>query len=105
MQRSLDRLGIPLRVVRAPKPENDRHGEILSDSLLIYDEAEEEAWETFEHGVYEYKFKEVTHTYRAVINGLIDAVEKLTYERKESFLEFLSRVSEVIRQEKGSARP
>ncbi len=61
--------------------------------------------ETFEHGVYEYKFKEVTRAYRAVINGLIGAVEKLAYERKEGFLELLPRVSEVIRQERGGARP
>lgn len=82
-----------------------KHGEILSGCLLIYDENELDAWATFEHEVYECKFKEVTYAYRTVINGMIDAVEKIAYERKEKFLEFLPRISEVIREEQARTKP
>lgn len=68
--------------------------------LFICDKDEREAWLTFEHEVYEYKFKEVTYAYRTLINSLIEAFEKQTYERKEKFLEFLPRISQVVREEK-----
>lgn len=55
---------------------------------------------TFEHEVYEFKFKEVTYAYRTLVNSLIEGVEKLAYERQEKFLEFLPRISEVIAKEK-----
>lgn len=100
MQRCLDRLGAPLKVVWIPKANGDKHGEINSNCLFIYDRDEREAWSTFEHEIYEYKFKEVTYAYRMLANSLIEAVEKLAYERKEKFLEFLPRISHVIRQEK-----
>ena len=48
------------------------------------------------HEVYELKFKKVTFPYRILVNSLIEAVEKLAYERKEKFLESLPKVSEVI---------
>ena len=105
MQKCLNRLGIPLKVLWTPKTDSAKHGEILSGCLLIYDENELDAWATFEHEVYECKFKEVTYAYRTVINGLIDAVEKLAYDRKERFFEFLPRVSEVIREEQARAKP
>lgn len=100
MQSCLDRLGIPLKVLWVPKVESSKHGEISSNFLFIYDKDENEAWLTFEHEVYEFKFKEVTYAYRVLINSLIDAVEKLTYERKERFLEFLPQISNAIAEKK-----
>jgi len=102
MQRCLDRLAVPLKVMWIPKPNSSKHGEINSDMLFIYDKDEREAWLTFEHEVYEYKFKEVTYAYRTLVNSLIEAVEKLAYERKERFLEFLPKIQEAISQEKGT---
>lgn len=99
MQRCLDRLGVPLKAVWVPRVNSAKHGEINSSCLFIYDGDEREAWLTFEHEVYEYKFKEVTYAYRTLINSLIEAVEKLTYERKEKFLEFLPRIFRVIGEE------
>jgi hypothetical protein len=52
------------------------------------------------HEVYEFKFKEVTFAYRTLVNSLIEAVEKLAYERKEEFLEFLPRLPQVMGEEK-----
>lgn len=100
MQSCLDRLGIPLKVLWIPKTRSLNHGEIRSNCILIYDRDEHEAWLTFEHEVYEFKFKEVTYAYRTLVNGLIEAVEKLVYERKEKFLEFLPQISKVITEGK-----
>ena len=100
MQNCLDRLGVPLKVLWIPKTNSEKHGEISSNCLFIYDGDEREAWLTFEHEVYEFKFKEVTYAYRTLVNSLIETVEKLTYERKEKFLEFLPRVAEMITKEK-----
>ena len=80
MQNCLDRLGLPLKVLWIPKDESSKHGEIRSNCILIYDRDEAEAWLTFTHEVYEYKFKEVTYPYRSLVNYLIETVEKLTYE-------------------------
>lgn len=100
MQRCLDKLGIPLTVAWTPNSNSAKHGEIESGFLIIYDKTETEAWATLEHEVYEWKLREVTCVYRTVINSLIESVEKLTYSRKEAFLESLPHVSEVIRKEK-----
>lgn len=99
MQRCLDKLGVPLKVLWKTEAGNPEHGEISSDCLFIYDSDEREAWLTFEHEVYEYKFKEVTYAYRTLANSLIETVEKLTYERKERFLEFLPRIAQILREE------
>lgn len=100
MQSCLDQLAVPLKVMWIPKPKSDKHGEIDSNILFIYDKNEREAWLTFEHELYEYKFKEVTYAYRTLVNSLIEAVEKLAYERKERFLEFLPRIQEAIAEQK-----
>lgn len=100
MQNCLDQLGIPLKVMWIPKGNSSKHGEIDSSCLFIYDRDEREAWLTFEHEVYEFKFKEVTYPYRTLINSLIEAVEKLTYERKEKFLEFLPKIADVIKEKR-----
>jgi hypothetical protein len=103
MQRCLDRLGVPLKIVWTPKA-SDKHGEISSNRLLIYDREEVEAWLTFEHEVYEFKFKEVTGVYRNLANCLIEGFEKLAYERKEKFLEFLPRIAEAVFEERAQAK-
>lgn len=96
MQNCLNRLGIFLKVLWTPKTDSGKHGEISSSCLFVYDRDERGAWLTFEHEVYEFKFKEVTYAYRTLVNSLIETVEKLTYERKERFLEFLPQISKVI---------
>jgi len=58
---------------------------------------------TFQHEVYEFKFKEITFPYRTLVNSLIERVEKLTYERKKS-IESLHRISEIIYRERTLTR-
>ncbi len=102
MQSCLDNLSIPLTVVWVPNKNTGKHGEINlnSKTLLIFDEQEKEAWLTFEHEVYEYKFREVTAAYRTLIISLIESVEKLVYQRKEQFLEFIPKVIKVVRKKR-----
>ncbi len=103
MQNCLISLGIPLRVQWSPKSDSNSHGEIHSNVLSIHDMEESEAWMTFEHEVYEYKFKEVTYAYRLLANNLIGCFEALVYERKEKFLESLPRIVETISKERNSS--
>ena len=102
MQSCLDQLAIPLTVVWVPDSNATKHGSIdlSSKTLLIFDEKEKEAWLTFEHEVYEFKFREVTAAYRTIINSLIESVEKLVYQRKEQFLEFIPKVVNVVRNKR-----
>jgi hypothetical protein len=100
MQKCIDRLGIPLKVLWVSKETSMKHGEISSNCILIYDREEAEAWLTFEHEVYEYKFKEVTAPYLALINSYIDAFQKLAYDRKEKFIESIPEISKIISIEK-----
>jgi len=100
MQNCLERLGIPLKVVWTHETGNDKHGEIKSDFLFIYDRDQEEAWSTFLHEVYEFKFRQVKHPYYALVNSLIDAVQKLIYERKENFLAALPKIDKAIAEER-----
>ena len=100
MQKCLTRLGIPLKVVWTPKPDVARHGEILSDCLLIYDEEEADAWETFHHEIVEYKLREVTQVYRTLVNQLIEGYEKLAYQQKERFIEALPKIAKTIQTER-----
>jgi hypothetical protein len=57
---------------------------------------------TFEHEAYEFKFKEVIYPHRTLVNCLIEAAEKLAYERKEKFLEFLPQISRVVAEGKSA---
>lgn len=99
MQSCLDKLGIPLTVVLAPNSNATKHGsiDIKSKTLLIFDEKEKDVWLTFEHEIYEYTFRKVTAAYRTLINSLIENIEKLVYQRKEKFLEFIPKVRELLK--------
>ena len=98
MQTCLDRLAIPLAVAWIPKANSSVHGEIKEHALFIYDDSEDEAWATLEHEIYEFRLKDVTATYRQLVNSLIEGVERLTYERKEKFLEFLPQIHDTVSQ-------
>jgi hypothetical protein len=100
MQYCLERLDIPLKVAWIPKENSTKHGEIASNKLLIYDTDEPEMWLTFEHEVYEFKLKEVTQIYHALVNCLIECFEKLAYTKKEKFIDFLPKINEIISEEK-----
>ncbi len=95
MQKILGRLGIPLSVAWIPDDAKSVHGEIKQGTIFIYDQAETDAFATFTHEVIEFKLKEVTKVYRVLINNLIEGYEKLAYQRKEEFIEFIPMLIEA----------
>jgi hypothetical protein len=100
MQECVNRLGISLEIAWLPNPEKDKQGEIVlsSKTLFIYSPSESEAWQTLTHEIFEFKFKRVCENYRSIINSLIEALEKVAYQRKEEFLEFIPQVFEEVRK-------
>jgi len=101
MQQFLESLGIPLTVVWAPNPNQNRHGEIdnSSKTILIYATDEAEAWKTLAHEALEYKLQQLTRTYRTIINALIEALEKTAYNQKEEYLNFCLELMEKLKQQ------
>jgi hypothetical protein len=99
MQDVLERLGIPLSVVWTPENNRSIHGEIRQGTIYIYDHQESEAFATFTHEVIEFKLREVTKVYRVLINNLIDGYEKLAYQQKEDFIEFIPKLIETQKQQ------
>jgi hypothetical protein len=95
MQRTLDRLGIPLVVAWTPDPGKSVHGEIKQNVLCVYDEQPDDVWATFLHEVIEFKLKKVTKVYRSMINSLIEGYENLAYQEKEAFIEFIPKLLDV----------
>ena len=71
------------------------HGEIKQDTIYIYDEIETDVFATFTHEIIEFKLKVVARVYRVLINNLIDGYEKLAYQQKEEFIEFIPKMMEV----------
>jgi hypothetical protein len=86
MRSFVKKLGLPLEVEYTPNPCSPRHGEIKGKVVLIYDPDEEDAWHTLLHETTEYRLKDLTSTYRRIINKLIEALEEEIYSRKESIL-------------------
>ena len=82
MQKTLDRLGIPLVIAWNPKPNMTVHGEIRGNVLCIYDVEADEVLATFTHEVIEFKLKDLTRIYRTMINSLIDGYEKTSLSTK-----------------------
>lgn len=75
------------------------HGEVKQGSIYIYNQTEADAFATFTHEIIEFKLKEVTRVYRVFINNLVDGYEKLAYQQKEEFIEFIPRLFDA--KEKG----
>jgi len=102
MQRILNKLEIPLEVVWAPNKKSNKHGfiERSSRTLFILDEGEEDCWQTFVHECLEFKLEKTLKVYRTLVNLLIGFIEKLCYEQKEEFLEFLPRIFELVGEER-----
>ena len=102
MQQALDKLSIPLTVIWKPNPNHDKHGEIelSSRTMFLYDVDEQQAWETFQHELLEWKFKQVSKVYQTIVNALIEALEKVVYHNKEQFLNFIPQVLKTIEEAK-----
>jgi len=92
MNQTLRNLGLTdWKAVWNPDHTRKNRGECLADMriIMIYDEEPEAAMETLIHEFLEMKLRHVISPYREVINSLIEAIEKITYQQKESFIEDL----------------
>jgi Ni,Fe-hydrogenase maturation factor len=96
MQEALETLNLPLKVMWIPCSNKAVHGEIKQGTIFIYDENKEDAIETFQHELYEYKFKEVTRLHMTMVNALLEVLQKEIYNRKESFFDSLPSLQRAI---------
>jgi hypothetical protein len=71
------------------------HGELKGSVLFVYDEQESEVMTTFMNEVIEFKLKRLTRVYQSMINSLIDGYEKLAYQEKEDFIDFIPKLTET----------
>jgi hypothetical protein len=60
--------------------------------IEIYDVDKDDACDTFLHEVIEIKLRLVTQPYREMCNALIGTIEKLTYARKEQFIDDIPKM-------------
>jgi hypothetical protein len=88
------------RVCWLPYPSYPIRGRVVPEKQVIeiYDAGEEAAWETFLHEVLELKLRLVTQPYREMCNALIETIEKLTYARKEQFINDLPKVLKIFEE-------
>jgi hypothetical protein len=92
MARTLKRVGLGNWSVRwVPDLSHPYQGRALPEKLLIeiYNEDEEEAWETFIHEVLEIKFRSAIRPYMVLVNKLIEGYQQIVDGEKERFLEEL----------------
>mgnify|MGYP001584544441 FL=1 len=84
----LKKLGLDYDVIMTPK-ENDKHGEIdkHSKTILIYDQNEKEAWQTFKHELIEISMINAFKIYREATNALIEVIDKIAYGEKEKAIQ------------------
>jgi hypothetical protein len=101
MQEVLDHLGISLTIVWMPNSNKPIHGEIKQNTMYIYDEHQSDALTTFMHEVVEYKLKELTRVYRVLVNCLIEGYDKLSYQEKEKFIDFIPKLIETQKLKTG----
>jgi len=98
MQKTINHLNLPLKVLWLPKEECVIHGEIKQGTLFIYSTDEKEALETFKHEIYEYKFKEITRLHMSIVNSLLEILQKEIYHKKEAFFDFLPHFHETMEE-------
>ncbi len=68
--------------------------------IIVYDEDPLRAWETFRHELVELKLRRILRPYRVLCNKLIEAVEKVTYMEKETFIKELPDLLQAIKEGK-----
>ncbi len=67
-------------------------GEVLGETICIYEEGEEKAVSTLKHEFLDYAVCQVIEPYKSIANKLISAMNEEAYRRKERLIERLSRL-------------
>ncbi|MBA7646473.1 hypothetical protein ES703_54237 [subsurface metagenome] len=102
MNRVLERVGYKGWTSAWAPGKSSKSGEVIPRErlIIIYDKDPSKAWETFRHELVELRLRRVLRPYRLVCNKLIEAVEKVTYEEKETFIKELPDLLQAIEEGK-----
>ena len=81
-------IGLNLRLLWVPREDTDRHGEVKSNTIIIYDQAEETALRTLRHEFFDHLIsEEIVDPLVKYLNLQKGLIDHLIYERKERIVE------------------
>lgn len=73
--------------------ENKRlRGEVLGNTIFVYDSNLRSAKETLKHEFIEYMVEQAIEPYRRLVNSLLTNIERTAYESKEKVVKALSKL-------------
>ena len=100
MNRVLERVGYKGWTSAWAPGKSSKRGEVIPRErlIIVYDKDPQRAWETFQHELVELRLRRVLRPYRLVCNKLIEVVEKVTYEEKETFINELPNLLKAIEE-------
>lgn len=95
-------LNLPYTVIWSPDRESKKHGLIdqVSKTIVLFDELEDDVWQTFLHEIFELKLSKLTTPYRSLTNSLIEVIEKMVYREKEMFLDEIPGIVAIVEKAK-----
>ncbi len=91
------KVGHELEVKWLPGRDKDFHGEklrgeVVDDTIYIYDKEEEKALSTLRHEYFDFAVCQVIEPYKSIANKLISVMNDEAYQKKEKLIERLSRL-------------
>ncbi len=86
--------GGELKVIWVPGVKRDLSGEVMNDTIYIYEENAESALETLRHEFVDYLVSRAIEPYRKAANQLIQLLNELAYKEKEEAVEALLKLAD-----------
>ena len=83
-----------LKVIWAPQQSSRLCGEVKNGYIYVYDMSKQDAIKTLRHEFLDYVVSQAVEPYKKVVNTFIHLYNKEAYERKEKFVEGLTRLFE-----------
>lgn len=80
-----------MNLVYRPDGGSKLSGEVVGDTIYIYEEDKEKAQETLIHEYLDYSISLAIEPYRNLLNVLIRHLSQTSYEKKESVIEALTK--------------
>ena len=90
--KSFSRLGLELKVVWKPSPDEALSGEVKNNSIYVYEVDEEKAFDTLRHEFLDYCVSQAIQPYKEVTNRLIRMINEDAYRRKERIVDGLVKL-------------
>ena len=85
-------LGLELKVVWKPSPDEALLGEVKNNLIYVYEADEEKAVDTLRHEFLDYCSSQAIEPYKEVTNKLIRMINEDAYKRKEKIVEALVKL-------------